>query len=73
MSIALSEHGLSNLYDVLKSHSISANNIWVVGEDKLREWNVPENDVLDYKRIKAEYQGKYHFLFKKNKGEYIVS
>ena len=58
MSIALSEHGLSNLYDVLKSHSISANNIWVVGEDKLREWNVPENDVLDYKRIKAEYQGK---------------
>ena len=69
MSIALSEHGLSNLYDVLKSHSISANNIWVVGEDKLREWKVPENDVLDYKRIKAEYQGKYHFQFIKQ-GEY---
>ena len=59
----LSEHGLSNLYDVLKKHSISANNIWVVGEDKLRKWNVPENDVLDYKRMKKEYQGKFLFPY----------
>ena len=59
LSNVLSEYGLSNLYDVLKKHSISVDNVWVVGEDKLREWNVSENDVLTYKRKTLEYQGKY--------------
>ena len=45
---------------MLKKHSISADNIWVIGEDTLREWNVSENDVLTYKRKTLEYQGKYY-------------
>merc|ERR1711902_87147 len=56
LSNVLSEYGMGNLYDVLKKHSISVDNVWVVGEDKLREWNVSENDVLTYKRKTQEYQ-----------------
>jgi len=56
LSTALSEYGLSNLYEVLKKHSISADNILVIGEDTLREWNVSENDILTYKRKTLEYQ-----------------
>ena len=56
---ALAEFGLSNLYDVMKNNSISVKNIWYVGEERLKEWNVPINDILDYKRAKTQYGGKF--------------
>ena len=56
---ALSDFGLSKLYDVMKNNSITAQNIWHVGDDQLKEWNVPINDILDYKRAKTEYEGKF--------------
>ena len=71
LSTALSEYGLSNLYEVLKKHSISADNILVIGEDTLREWNVSENDILTYKRKTLEYQGK-HYLPYLNDGSKIL-
>ena len=57
----LSEYGLTNLYDVLKREGISAENILQVGEDNLRKWGVPTNDILNHSRIK---RGKFHFLSK---------
>ena len=43
----------------MKNNSITAQNIWHVGDDQLKEWNVPINDILDYKRAKTEYEGKF--------------
>ena len=43
----------------MKNNSISVQNIWHVGEERLKEWNVPINDILDYKRAKTQYGGKF--------------
>jgi len=56
LSEALSDLGLSNLYDVMKKHSVTVQNILHVGEEQLKEWNVPFNDILDYKRVKKEQE-----------------
>jgi len=58
LSAALSSHGLSNLYETFKQEGISADNIWVVTDDMLAEWNVPTNDRLTYKRQRDEWKDK---------------
>ena len=51
----------------MKSNSVTVQNILHVGEEQLKEWNVPLNDILDYKRVKKEkesYGRKFNLTMK---------